>query len=69
MARRGCAGWSRWPDCRKLGSAGLIGSGLTQKAAGFTISTSFDLGGNVVGDMIGGASLGAALKTSPVPKP
>ncbi|GGK12180.1 hypothetical protein GCM10008955_01760 [Deinococcus malanensis] len=51
----------------KLGSAGLIGSGLTQKAAGFTISTSFDLGGNVVGDMIGGASLGAALKnlTSP----
>ncbi|MFC4639772.1 hypothetical protein [Deinococcus hohokamensis] len=46
----------------KLGSAGLLGSGLTQKAAGAAVNTFFDLGGNVMGDLMSGASLGDALK-------
>ncbi|AWT35119.1 hypothetical protein GCM10008956_20720 [Deinococcus arenae] len=46
----------------KLGAAGLLGSGLTQKAGTFAVGTTFDLGGNVLGDVMNGASLGDALK-------
>ena len=46
----------------KMGTAGLLGSGLTQKAGVFGVSTGFDLSGNVLGDMMNGASLGDALK-------
>ncbi|GGR49589.1 hypothetical protein GCM10008959_08600 [Deinococcus seoulensis] len=46
----------------KMGAAGLLGSGLTQKAGTFTVGTTFDLGGNVLGDVMNGASLGDALK-------
>ncbi|WP_288435017.1 AHH domain-containing protein [uncultured Deinococcus sp.] len=46
----------------KLGAMGALGSGLTQKAAGFALGTTFDLGGNVMGDVMGGMSLGDALK-------
>ncbi|ADV66296.1 DUF4157 domain-containing protein [Deinococcus maricopensis] len=50
-----------------LGKAGMLGSGMTQKAAGFAVNTAFDLGGNVAGDLATGAGLGDALKnlTSP----
>ncbi|PTA67263.1 hypothetical protein C8263_13190 [Deinococcus arcticus] len=46
----------------KLSTAGLLGSGLTQKAGAFAVGTTFDLGGNVLGDLMSGASLGDALK-------
>ncbi|WP_189071381.1 AHH domain-containing protein [Deinococcus sedimenti] len=46
----------------KMGAAGLLGSGLTQKAGTFAVGTTFDLGGNVLGDVMNGASLGDALK-------
>ncbi|MFC6659059.1 hypothetical protein [Deinococcus multiflagellatus] len=46
----------------KLSTAGLLGSGLTQKAGTFAVGTTFDLGGNVLGDLMNGASLGDALK-------
>ncbi|GAA5514967.1 hypothetical protein Dcar01_03731 [Deinococcus carri] len=50
-----------------LGRAGLLGEGLTQKVAGFGVSSAFDLGGNVMGDLATGSSLSDALKnlTSP----
>ncbi|MGY2896261.1 eCIS core domain-containing protein [Deinococcus sp. UYEF24] len=52
-----------------LGKVGALGAGaLTQKVAGFGVSTAFDLGGNVAGSMATGTSLSDSLKSLASPE-
>jgi len=64
----GAVGGAGGAVAQGLGKAGALGAGaLTQKVAGFGVSTAFDLGGNVAGSMATGTSLTDSLKslTSP----
>ncbi|WP_407571468.1 DUF4157 domain-containing protein [Deinococcus altitudinis] len=52
-----------------LGKVGALGAGaMTQKVAGFGVSTAFDLGGNVAGSMATGTSLSDSLKSLASPE-